>query len=322
MKIYIHLSLLLLINLVKTKLYLVDTELQENSTSEVSSSAEDVSSQVGEDYGYAQGPCKPGSKYFSHRNKCIKAVTRDETWPRARSLCQREGPGGELVSIPDRQTNEFLRTYLLTFATEGHWHIGGCKNNGRWEWTDRTAWWYANWNYGEPNNLGGHENYAEFYPKGTWNDVRSRGGWSVCQYNAGPRQDSRVNPKESACNSLSGSGWRWVDHTQKCYKYFGGYWDFNQAKRKCMNEAPSGYQGNLAAIPDSRTNNWLKTFSSTTIWVGACKRGWSWYWLDQSPWGFTSWGHQEPSGGSYMAFRRGVWDAKASSSRHCAFCSF
>ena len=69
------------------------------------------------------------------------------TWPNARKKCL--DVQGELASVPDQETKEFL-TKLGNKVS--HW-IGGQKNGDNiWTWTDGTPWNKEFWLTGEPNN--------------------------------------------------------------------------------------------------------------------------------------------------------------------------
>lgn len=43
--------------------------------------------------------------------------------------------------------------------------------NGGWRWITGETWQFTAWNSGEPNNVGGGENFLNFYSANRWNDV-------------------------------------------------------------------------------------------------------------------------------------------------------
>ena len=94
--------------------------------------------------------CKDGWSPF--RNKCYLEVGDNPaieslTWPNARKKCL--DVQGELASVPDQETKEFL-TKLGNKVS--HW-IGGQKNGENiWTWTDGTPWNNEFWLPDEPNN--------------------------------------------------------------------------------------------------------------------------------------------------------------------------
>ena len=91
----------------------------------------------------------------------------------ARASCQANTPApynGDLASVPDQATNDFL----TTLTTDLVW-IGGndIDTEGTWVWSDGTPWNYDSWRPGEPTNTNGEEdglvlNYGE---TGLWNDL-------------------------------------------------------------------------------------------------------------------------------------------------------
>jgi hypothetical protein len=93
--------------------------------------------------------------------------------------------GGQLASITSDAENQFI--YSLTSSDASLWvpagtqsgigpWLGGYRQGDSWAWTDGSAFGYANWSWGEPNNFGGNENYIECYAgdtpmADTWNDA-------------------------------------------------------------------------------------------------------------------------------------------------------
>lgn len=76
------------------------------------------------------------------------------TWDNARTFCNENAPYnvGELTSIPDAATNDFLHTLI---KDKDVW-VGGYYDNitSGWQWTDGTPWQYNSWYAGQPNNEG------------------------------------------------------------------------------------------------------------------------------------------------------------------------
>lgn len=97
-----------------------------------------------------------------------KRVAASMTWAQAR--VDAEAQGGYLCSITSAAE---LTWVLATVGTGGGdvW-LGGtdAAQEGVWVWVNGDPWAYANWNTGEPNNVGG-EHWVEMYSNGTWNDV-------------------------------------------------------------------------------------------------------------------------------------------------------
>ena len=62
------------------------------------------------------------------------------------NLCQNLF-GGDLASIPDAETCDFLKPLI----TGGTW-VGGYKTGDTWMWTDGTPFNFSNWYSGKPDN--------------------------------------------------------------------------------------------------------------------------------------------------------------------------
>lgn len=95
------------------------------------------------------------------------------------------GLQGYLVTVTSAGENAFISPKL----NGGRGWLGGSDagEEGYWKWMTGpeagTLFWigndagspynnaYTNWNYGEPNDASGGEDYAEFTPTGEWNDM-------------------------------------------------------------------------------------------------------------------------------------------------------
>ena len=89
------------------------------------------------------------------------------SWLDARAFCQASQPlrNGDLASIPDQGTNDFLLSFTSQPAM-----IGGFKNDDdKFVWSDGTPFKFENWRPGEPNNGYGMEKYISI-ENGPWND--------------------------------------------------------------------------------------------------------------------------------------------------------
>jgi len=124
--------------------------------------------------------CPVDYTFFSHTNKCYKYYKRGMTWSKARRFCQCQG--GDLPSVLDQQTSDFL-----TSLTPGYAWIGGYRispGSDTWRWTDGSAWGFENWDAGQPNNLKGVQRYlATIGPdkNGKWDDVEGKNLYFICQ---------------------------------------------------------------------------------------------------------------------------------------------
>ena len=103
------------------------------------------------------------------------------TWTEAKAYC--EELGGHLATVTSQEENDFIAG-LIADGTKNLYWLGGYKESGQedvWRWVTGEAWNYANWDVGEPNDLGGGESYVEMIriadssartPE-KWNDIKN-----------------------------------------------------------------------------------------------------------------------------------------------------
>ena len=96
------------------------------------------------------------------------------TWQEAERSCKSQG--GDLPSITDKATNDFL---MRLNSKQPSWiGLKQHPNEGSWtalgSWTDGSPWCFQNWGKGEPNDLGGKEDFGQtnWGGPGKWNDRR------------------------------------------------------------------------------------------------------------------------------------------------------
>ena len=92
-----------------------------------------------------------------------------DSWTEARNFCTDNG--GDLASIPDEETNDFLLS-LISSRT----FIGGVldSSTGAWSWTDGTLFSFTKWASHQPS--GERRQYVlELTEDGTWNNLGSDG---------------------------------------------------------------------------------------------------------------------------------------------------
>ncbi|MBK7945253.1 MAG: HYR domain-containing protein [Flavobacteriales bacterium] len=84
--------------------------------------------------------------------------------------------GGHLAVIRDAAMNSWLRSAVdAAGGTNQSFWIGlnDVTTDGTWRWTNSASVGYLNWDAGEPNNLGGNEDYALVKGNGMWNDEKT-----------------------------------------------------------------------------------------------------------------------------------------------------
>ena len=112
------------------------------------------------------GTCATGYQFYG--SQCYKFVSERISWTDAEAACIAEG--GNLASIPDQETNDFLTSLTEIYAWVGGRRLEAGQNV--WGWTDGTEWSYTNWGPGQPDNLEGSQDYIAINHGGVglWDD--------------------------------------------------------------------------------------------------------------------------------------------------------
>ena len=85
---------------------------------------------------------------------------------------------GDLASIPDQTTMDFMKDYIAKGVAA--W-VGGFNDDGVWKWLDGTTFAFTNWKTSEPNGDGPYFVLATGDNK--WNDLSGDYNKTyVCQY--------------------------------------------------------------------------------------------------------------------------------------------
>ena len=144
--------------------------------------------------------CETGWTFFGHTGNCYKFVPTRTSWSGAFSTCRSatSNPSVNLVSIPDKATDDFLSSKVIKSRWWTEVWTGGYRASGQWLWLDGSRWTgYQNWYPGNPS--GGAEDKLELIGSSgrgmRWNDGRNsyRRG-AVCQYTP---ESSGVKKKRS-----------------------------------------------------------------------------------------------------------------------------
>ncbi|RVE60797.1 hypothetical protein OJAV_G00184860 [Oryzias javanicus] len=120
-----------------------------------------------------------GHGWSQFNNRCFRYISGAQTWPRAERNCR--SMGATLASVHDVHEYHEIQRLVLT-ATHSYqqaW-IGGCDihEDGHWMWSDGSAFGYADWCPGEPNNGRGRKQdclQMNFSSAKCWDDLQ-------CQY--------------------------------------------------------------------------------------------------------------------------------------------
>merc|ERR1712096_447149 len=99
-----------------------------------------------------------------------------------------------LASISNEAENQMIADML----DGGRGWIGGhdTGSEGEWVWTFGNGWTYANWNWGEPNDVGLHGEDCLEMNNGRWNDMPC--DWTgmrayVCQRVLGSNEEPEIS---------------------------------------------------------------------------------------------------------------------------------
>jgi hypothetical protein len=181
------------------------------------------------------------------------------TWTDAYTYAVRLG--GNLVTINDAKENDWL---VSTFADSPNLWTGltDRHNEGVYRWSSGQPVGFTNWHPGEPNNMGGDEDYVHVSPAhGYWNDLRDVPEllpFYDPAYDATPVFGlAEVVPFSGPQNHLStgvtDSG-RQIDYGS----FDNGTW--------VQTQSPSGYVGGVARVIEPHPD-WFDP-GQTARWVG------------------------------------------------------
>ena len=125
------------------------------------------------------GCSRDKGRYFGRTDKCyILFTTNRDSWNSSRSFCQNQYSGGDLASITDRETNDFIKNTIKILTPT--W-LGGVRVNDKWTWIDGATWTeFENSNMKENNR---RQDYLAMDRAYEWGDnVASVRLDYLCQY--------------------------------------------------------------------------------------------------------------------------------------------
>lgn len=129
-----------------------------------------------------------GPYFWEENGNYYEFVQSDVNWSDANEIAKSKtynGKQGHLATITSMEENDFLLQVFLKQNLEAlanAW-IGGYQEGDDWKWVTGELFEFANWYPGEPNNLGGDEDFLQIYnyDGGRWNDCSN----IVCGNKAG-----------------------------------------------------------------------------------------------------------------------------------------
>ena len=100
------------------------------------------------------------------------------SWDDANAGAQAMGSAYHLATITSGSEQDFVTSILPEIAEAfwlgGYQPAGASEPAGGWTWVTGENWFFTNWASGEPNNIGGNEDYlmiaSESIRRGQWND--------------------------------------------------------------------------------------------------------------------------------------------------------
>lgn len=121
-------------------------------------------------------------KAFDYNGHRYEVYNNSVDWQTAKRICEQKG--GHLVTITSSEENNAVKNNTQGLTNERYWlGLTDISLQSKWKWTTGEPLSYKNWSSGEPNNVAGIENYAEFVStNGSWNDLR---GFACTSLNIG-----------------------------------------------------------------------------------------------------------------------------------------
>ena len=92
---------------------------------------------------------------------------------------------GHLATITSEQEQELIKSMVSTGELTDYFWLGGTDEaeEGTWEWVTDEAFDYEHWAPGQPNDLGGTQNYLRIHKTGYWDDASSDKTYGfICEY--------------------------------------------------------------------------------------------------------------------------------------------
>ena len=126
---------------------------------------------------------------YEYKNNSYAVIDIGIPWTKAKAYC--EELGGHLVTISDRDEQDFITQKLLPLGTKNMYWTGGYRKNAsdNWRWVTDEPFKYFNWSPGEPNSNSEHfiHMFRTANTAGKWNNTyeSSSGNWFYGTINSG-----------------------------------------------------------------------------------------------------------------------------------------
>ena len=102
------------------------------------------------------------------------------------------------------------------------------------------------------------------------------------------KRKDKSAPFSSGYFSSCLTGWTYLEHTGRCYKFEPKATSWTDAIQSCQS-VTSNPSVSLASIPDKTTNDFLATLTNEPSWIGGYRIPEGWAWSDGTDWNFSNW---------------------------------
>lgn len=225
--------------------------------------------------------CPHGGVNF--RGRCFWFTLVKKTWSDAGHLCHNlYGDHVTLVTIKDRETNEFIRSQTTATVWIG---LHEAHGETQWRWVDNTEpanGNYRNWEPGAPEIVNAElQNCAVMYRGADlWRDVGCKKSYkSVCaELPSAPMCPNGGTFFRDRCYWRGTSGLPWAAANQACQDEFGP-------------------EARLVVARDAEVNMFLSRLVYPGIWLGLSDKTEEhvWKWIDEVPLEYSNWRAGEPN---------------------------
>lgn len=235
-----------------------------------------------------EGHCPSGWLHVG--SKCFKFFTERLTFDDARTACQAQGPGVDMISVHSSSEQAHLSAAL------GQMQVNtwlGMRNERGFHWVDQSAVTYTNWAPGEPNGHYYGEECVEAYSNdGRWNDVPcSNLNGYVCMMKQDPNVGTH-SPPPTCAPPLD----NYLNYSGSCYKLVSTPTSWQDAEDACVSEG-----AHLASVQHVSEQSFLWVLALDTgvedMWIGLnnLKDKVQYRWSDDWPTIYTNWAKNEPN---------------------------
>ena len=131
--------------------------------------------------------------------KKYEVIKTAMTWDEADSYCR--SVNGHLATLTSFEEQELITNLLKEEGLSECWLGGKRDENGEFGWITGEPMVFTNWNGGEPNNLGGHEDYIHTYSSGKWNDLPGdHRKFFICEWGIASERPADLEEKPTRLN--------------------------------------------------------------------------------------------------------------------------